>query len=64
MRGIKSIVFKTKSGKSRKVSDLSDEELLFLYSKIKRAIIFRITGGLLLVILCIIALILGGKYAW
>lgn len=64
MRGIKSVVFKTKSGKSRKVSDLSDEELLFLYSKIKRAIIFRITGGLLLVILCIIALILGGKYAW
>lgn len=64
MKGIKSVVFKTKSGKSRKVSDLSDEELLFLYSKIKRAIIFRITGGLLLVILCIIALILGGKYAW
>lgn len=64
MKGIKSIVFKTKSGKSRKVSDLSDEELLFLYSKIKRAIIFRITGGLLLAILCIIALILGGKYAW
>lgn len=46
------------------IENMSDEEFARISKKVYTSIALRGSGGLILFILCIIALIIGGKYAW
>lgn len=46
------------------LEDLSDEEYIKISKKVYISIALRSGGGVMLFTICIIALILGGKYAW
>lgn len=46
------------------IENMSEEEFNSISKKVYTSIALRGSGGLILFILCIIALIMGGKYAW
>lgn len=46
------------------IENMSEEEFEKISRKIYSSIVLRTGGGVILFILCIIALIIGGKYAW
>lgn len=46
------------------IENMPDEEFRKISRKVYFAIIVRSCSGVFLFILCIIALVLGGKYAW
>lgn len=46
------------------IEGMSDEEFAKISNDVYRAIAIRGFGGIVLFILCIIALMLGGRYLW
>lgn len=46
------------------IENMSEEEFNSISKKVYTSIALRGSGGIILFILCIIALIMGGKYAW
>lgn len=46
------------------IENMSEEEFEKISRKVYTSISLRTGGGIILFVLCIVALILGGKYAW
>lgn len=59
----RSIIFKSKYV-SMDIENMSDEEFSKISKKVYTSIILRGVGGIILLILSLIAMVLGGKYAW